>query len=242
MNMKSKHRTKMNINMESKKNPFLRSSRQTCKSAKRRSPKRPGRVRNPINLEELSQLWWEWARCASDPWAFDSTTCAEQGDKVPRHWHFFAGGNDDLDINERECTMPKGKSIFMPLVNFLCSFEPYECDDLSQSDCKEDCTDEGDDCKTFFDLEGTCGKGGWLETQAGLEGEAYVDGIKWEAQLVATNTFTLNAPCDDFDGLDAAATGLWIVIPRLSKGCHTIDIFGKSPLGSTKLSLELNVE
>ena len=143
-------------------------------------------------------------------------TCTEEGQ--PDHVFFLAGAFTGIDGEPliRDCTVPSGSSVFLPIINTECSNlepAPFACDD--EESCRA--------CNNAF-----YGEGDVLELS--------IDGVEignLEDFRFQTDIFPIGPlPADNILGADEGATGIsmadgfWIKLTPLSVGEHTVNFHG----------------
>ena len=159
---------------------------------------------------EWSGAWWKWALSVPgdrnpilDP---DGGFCAEG--QSGRVW--FLAGNFGGTV-ERSCTVPPGKAIFFPIVNFICvATEPEETEQMER------------DCANGF-IDGIS----FLEVI--LDGEKVTMLRNHRAESPA---FNVTLPEGNLFGLDpgvygpAVSDGYWVMLKPLKPGKHELSFQG----------------
>lgn len=180
------------------------------------------------DLGRLSLDHWAWNLCGGDgdgedKFAFYSPECADQVD-VPDKYFFIAGVNS-ASGGSRQCDVPKNKFVLIPIINNICyetDVEP-QCDDLTPEECLPIVADF---CAGISQI--------LTATHALLDGEDVLDKV---VRLVGGDAdFQPSCP-EEWGALTGgyvngvyAVDGLWLAIPPLSKGEHTIALAGNNGL------------
>ena len=165
-------------------------------------------------LKKYSAEWWQWS--LSVPAGVNPLEDADGSYcSVGQHGKiWFLGGTLDGSPAERHCTIPRGKSIFFPVINAECSVvEGYgeTSEELSES------------AKDLIDHV--------------TEVEVLVDGIPLkhvEKSRVQSKLFEFSLPPDDVFGLygkepnpsPAVSDGYWVMLSPLPVGKHIIEYRG----------------
>jgi hypothetical protein len=178
---------------------------------------------------KLAAAWWKWA--LSKPVAKNPTIGEYSGgpkcngrpvSATPgnKKWWFLAGTGGGTEPGVvRTCTMPAGRSLFFPAANFVFIItEPGETPKIARQAANE-----------FMDS---------VLTDPGLRIAVSVDGQEalrradsplFTVRIPEHNVFdspTFNLPADSYDGV---ADGLWVTVPPLSKGKHTVHFRLRAP-------------
>ena len=165
---------------------------------------------------ELSARWWQWAIAlpvAAHP-LFDTADCnAGQEGTV-----WFLGGAFTGTTTTRECTVPRGKAIFIPVLNVECStVEPPPFFGANEAELRA--------CAAAFQDPGT----GMFATIDGHEVH-HLDRYRVQSPL-----FDFDAPADNILFIpgpvsgESVSDGVWILLAPLSNGSHTIRFGGSFP-------------
>ena len=122
---------------------------------------------------------------------------------------YITNGNPIGEPVERECTVPLGKSIFMPIMSWVCLPFPNETVQFAIDGCKE-VNDRTDILRLRID------------------GEARNDLIERRA---STRAFALVLPDDNIFGVPASVAvavhdGYFATLPKLEVGTHTVRVQG----------------
>lgn len=173
-----------------------------------------------IGFPEWTAYWWKWLISIPrfrNP-AFDDT--GEFGGTfqcTPDVW-FLAGtfgGSAD-----RSCTVPTGKAILYPVINYECSFADQTYVTTEQGLEKR--------CKTEMDQIG--------DLYAKLDGEE----IELRNYRVKSGCFTIDIPTNNCIGAVAGTTtmasdGFWLFFDNLPRGRHELISFGSCLAGRIKI-------
>jgi hypothetical protein len=167
------------------------------------------------SLGEWTASWWQWAismPISANPLMETADCNAGQGGPV-----WFLGGSFVNATITRECTIPAGVSILAPVLNAECSTVEappfYGGDETELRDC----------VRAFMDL-GTA-------MSATLDGEV----IDLGPYRVQSPMFGFSAPADNVLFVpgpvsgQSVSDGVWVFLPPLSAGQHTIHIGGSIP-------------
>lgn len=183
-------------------------------------------------IGEWSARWWQWALMipadrnpTTDP---DGAFCAE-AQKGPV-W-FLAGWSGELPVGgvQRTCTVPKGRSIFFPIFNYVWVQTSFDLTTNTEDDYRQ--------CVSATPPNGL-GCGDWIPTAAG-DLEATLDGVPivfdFRTPIVRAQSpmFMVRWPSGNIWGLDPAletcdkcgqsvSDGFWVMLPPLSPGIHTL--------------------
>jgi hypothetical protein len=170
------------------------------------------------SAEELSALWWQWiAAITEDSPVLPNSTNCEVGNKpfvrvarelVPA---FFLAGTFTITPVKRSCTIPLGTPVFLPVINGEISLL------------------ELDPGSTLADAQAAAVK----QANAFTGHKALLDG----RPIPVLRLFVPQFPIDWVDGnayllsghTQAAADGYYVLIPHLSRGRHTLHVFGYAP-------------
>ena len=179
---------------------------------------------NPVagtSQVEWSRLWWIWAA------SFDDST-SPVADRTGDMCHlkqegavWFLAGTYGTRRTVRTCTMPAGKHVFFPLLNYLSyksPAQPWTCDELRSSvaGATEDVT------SLILEVDGKRVRG-------------------LEAHRLATGCFDLYQGDCDCKGL-AAANGFYVMLEPLAPGTHTLNFGGRTPNMSQAVTYTLYVK
>jgi hypothetical protein len=164
-----------------------------------------------VGYAELTAKWWQWARSAPiepylDP---DGRFC--DMDQAGAVW--FLAGTDGSFVARRECVVPEGKHLFLPIINMFVS-TPYRVrPGTTVASCEE------------------------LQADIAVNNEHLVSAVVMiDGMLVddprhyrvrSKGCFPLHAQPMDEAGMvvpTAASDGYWLLIAPLPRGRHTITV------------------
>jgi hypothetical protein len=174
-----------------------------------------------ISYEEWIRLWWKWLISipkGKNP-AFDNTgdQCNISQDN-PHVW-FLAGTFGDVPAI-RKCTVPEGKALLFPVINYECSFADAPSF-RSEQELEEKCKQEMDQIGNM---------------NASLDARK----INVHDYRVHSRCFTVNIPPDNCLGAVSGTTriasdGFWLFIEPLPPGTHTLISYGSCMAGKIKI-------
>jgi hypothetical protein len=173
------------------------------------------------DYEEWITLWWKWLISIpkeKSP-AFDSTgdLCSiSQGN--PHVW--FLAGTFGEHPAYRKCTVPSGKALLFPVINYECSFADAPSI-RSEEELEEKCRQEMDQVG---------------DMNASLDGKK----INIHNYRVHSRCFTVDIPPNNCLGAVSGITriasdGYWLFIAPLSPGNHVLTSFGSCMSGKIKI-------
>ena len=189
---------------------------------------RPDSYPHGISYPEWTIRWWRWLLSLpkdKNPALDSSGVYSGQGQKDPHVW-FLAGTFGGF--SERRCTIPKGKAILFPIINYECCFaeEPSITTDIQlESKCKS----EIDDIKELF---------------------CRID----ELSLIDVSSYRVRSPMfsialqeDNVLGVDPGSTkmisdGFWIFLKPLSIGRHQVTSLGSCRSGKIRIGATYNID
>lgn len=159
---------------------------------------------------ELSADWWKWSYAQMiPPYKDPDGRLCDLGQSGPV-W-FLAGTDGSFDA-KRECVVPKGKHLFLPVINMI-HHSPRTQDKSRIPSCKE--------------MQG----GAAVNNDRLVSAIVFVDGVRINDisafRVRSKGCFQLfaNDPTDDSDqNIMAASDGYWLLIAPLSAGKHTIRV------------------
>jgi hypothetical protein len=170
---------------------------------------------------ELAADWWQWAlsKPVEDNPLFggDPNYSEEQCDGQPvsdtpgKKW-FLAGTLDGSEV-QRTCTIPVGTQLFFPVVNVVVFPFPEETEEDVLAQANEFINSVLADPK--------------LSMSVTVDGKEVIESkriVRAEAPL-----FSGESPLLDPEPYEAVADGLWVTLPPLSKGEHTIHVEVSAP-------------
>ena len=171
--------------------------------------------------EGLVAAWWQWAlsKPVEDNPLFggDPNYSEEQCDGQPltdasvKKW--FLAGTFSGDEVVRTCTMPVGTQLFFPVANVVVLPFPDETEDEVLTQANEFVN------SVLTDSE--------LSMTVKVDGKEIIESkriVRAEAPL-----FSGESPLLGPDSYEAVADGLWVTLPPLSKGEHTIHVEVSAP-------------
>jgi hypothetical protein len=194
------------------------------------APAALGQVRHDPNAygkgaAALAADWWTWALskpAAESPLlgSYSDDRCDGQPvTSTPGDVWFLAGVSLSGDPAVRTCTVPADTSLFFPAANYVyVNTDPGE----TQRDARRF-------AKEFIDE---------LLAAPDLSIAVTVDGTEVPSDAIVradSSLFTIPLPKDNLFGIDpgnyyrAVADGLWVTLPPLSEGEHTIHIEVSAP-------------
>ncbi len=139
-----------------------------------------------------------------------------------KQWWFLAGTFGGGSPVERTCTMPAGRWLFFPLVNYV--FLVTEPDE-TEEDARQAANEFIDNVLTDDDLSMSV-------SVAGKEVLRRADSPLFNATLPEDNVFGEDESGEAVlpaGSYPAVADGLWVTVPPLSKGEHTIHFELRAP-------------
>jgi len=166
--------------------------------------------------EELVTAWWQWALSTPEEdnplFGGDPTYTDEQCDGTPLPdtvddtWFLAGTLGDSGGAVERTCTVPDDTTLFFPVFNVAVFPDPDESEEdvLAQANAFIDSVLDASDFSMVVTVDGKAvPKGKILRAEAPLfSGESPLLGGSYEA----------------------VADGLWVTLPPLSEGEHTIHV------------------
>ena len=175
---------------------------------------------NPYGLSygEWSTRWWQWAfSFPLDSHPLLDTAGCDAGQSGPV---WFLGGSFASATAERNCTVPAGKSIFLPVLNSECStIEPPPFFGSNEAELRE--------CVAPF-----------IDTATGLF--ATIDGVtvqNLDSYRVQSPLYEFSAPDGGLfggpvSGAQSVSDGVWLMLAPLAAGDHTIHFGGTFNVGA----------
>lgn len=160
--------------------------------------------------EQISERWWQWALSAPDDQHplkdVQGVHCAV-GQKGSV-W-FLAGGFGSSRI-ARTCTVPHGKKIFFPIINFA-HYRPRGTDALTCERAKELSALKNDSAIDLF---------------AVLD-DTPIDNLR-ERRIRSSSCFNVfEGVPGAYDAYPSASDGFWVLLEPLAKGRHTLSFGGR---------------
>ena len=184
--------------------------------------------------EDLGRLGldhWAWNLCGGDGdggdgFALFNEECADQVG-VPDKYFFIAGlSTNSSSVDSRQCDVPKNKFVLIPVINTLWWETDVNCTNLTP-----------EECLPVLTTASTAAADKFVTTHALLDDKDVSDKV---VRLQGGDA-TFQVPCPEdwavsvtnyTDGV-YTSDGLWLVIPPLSKGEHTIALAGNNGLPIT---------
>jgi hypothetical protein len=174
-------------------------------------------------VAELSVAWWQWALSKpvdDNPMiGEDPTYSEEQCDGTPvtstqGKWWFLAGTFGGSDAVERTCTMPVGTKLFFPLVNVVAfPFAEGETRQNQRQLARQFIREVVND-PDFEDSISVTVDGKEVKSNRIVRALSPV----FSFTMPQNNVFGI--PAGEYD--DASSNGLWVTLPPLPPGEHTI--------------------
>lgn len=165
-----------------------------------------------LSYGEWSAKWWKWSLgipTADSPAGDETGAKCGQSQNDPHVW--FLAGTFGGPVT-RNCIVPEGKAILLPVVNNECSYLEFPAykTEAELTNCASSLIDKATNLKVLID------------------GVAIQDLNKFRFQ---SSIFNFSLPSDNVLGLspgttDSSANGYWIMLKPLSKGVHTIEFGG----------------
>ena len=180
-----------------------------------------------VSYDGWTKRWWRWLISIpkhKSPALDMSGDLCDTSQNNPNIW-YLAGVFSGTVV--RKCSIPYGKAILLPIINYECSFAD-ETSIKSESELEERCRNEID---KIADLTAT------------LDG----DDIDVQNYRVHSRCFKIEIPRDNCldspEGVTTMASdGYWIFIKPLSRGSHELRTFGSCLAGKIKIGCNLNIE
>jgi hypothetical protein len=175
---------------------------------------------NPYGLSygEWGARWWQWAfSFPVDSHPLLDTAGCDAGQSGPV---WFLGGSFASATAERNCTVPAGKSLLVPVLNAECStIEPPPFFGGNEAELR--------DCVAPF-----------IDTATGLF--ATIDGVtvqNLDSYRVQSPLYEFSAPDGGLfggpvSGAQSVSDGVWLILAPLAAGDHTIHFGGTFNFGA----------
>ncbi len=172
-----------------------------------------------MSYGDWSAAWWQWAVSipfdANHP--FNDQTGANCGAKQENGAAFFLAGTWVGPVERKNCTVPKGKPLFIPILNVECSTvepAPFHGNDGQEL---RDCVGHPAFSVKLSSLKVT------------VDGERVTDLKQYRVQSPMFDF--LNIPVDDIlftneTSGSSVSDGYWVMLKPLSPGKHTIHFEG----------------
>ena len=171
---------------------------------------------------EWTAAWWQWAlSIPADRNPILDTTGAfcSEGQSGPVWFYAATFGNSA----ERSCTIPTGKTIFMPVFPWIFGAAVGDCEPIGSGEC------------VLEDLQAAAA----AATEAAEVLEVTIDGVDVQNirnyRASSPGAFSITFPEGAVFGLPAGtffpnvADGYWLMLTPLSPGEHTIEVFVSAP-------------
>jgi hypothetical protein len=176
--------------------------------------------------------WWRWALSipkSINP-VLDPSGIYAHVNQPKRFVWFLTGkfGNEDSNLPNRFCTIPKGRSILFPVINYEANLFEYP-----QIKTKDELIEH------VSRVEDTIARR-----------ECLVDGIKIAAQRVKSDPFIFRLKIGKDNAANipkygvtlAAADGYWVFLKPLTEGNHIISFEGSCEQGKLKSGASYHVQ
>jgi hypothetical protein len=173
----------------------------------------------------LSAKWWQWLFSIppkTNPILDDNPCNLKQSGSFFYLVGTFGGSAD------RNCTIPKNKAIFFPIINIVATFDKNDPNFDTIAKVKKAVSD-------YID--------GATDLKASVDGVSIknIDGLR--AQSPA---FKLKVPSDNIGGFPpgtyvAVSDGFWVALKPFSIGEHTIHFSGKVPSANFDLDVTYHI-
>lgn len=174
-----------------------------------------------VTVPEWTVRWWRWllsSSVATNPATDYLGKCSELRQDDAHVW--FLAGTFGGSAN-RTCTIPVGKAVLMPIINYECSFadEPMI---KSEEDLEQKCKMEIDDIKNLYvSIDGT-----------------FLNNL--DRYRVRSSVFPINLRVNNILGVKPGMTkmvtdGFWIFLKPLKYGHHKVTSFGSCQSGRIKI-------
>ncbi len=164
---------------------------------------------NSLDPGQLSADWWKWAlQKPADQSPLVGSYSGGPQCQGQRGGVFFLAGSLTGEPVTRECTVPSGTPIFLPLVNSFCGDVKGTGSEQEFRQCANESLDQLlQGSTTFITVDGN---------------PVDVSGQRAESPL-----FTVTLPQNNVLGAppgayDVVSDGVWVLLPPLSEGTHTI--------------------
>jgi hypothetical protein len=172
---------------------------------------------------EWAARWWQWALSIPadrNPLADTSGEFCDEGQSGPV-WYLAGTFGNSAD---RECTVPAGKAIFVPVFNWIFGSGVFDCDP----------TVPGVPC----DVDTLRAKAA-ANTEAAEDLDVIIDGVPVQNvrayRASSPEPFSITYPENSVVGVPSGtyfpqvADGYWLMLAPLSKGQHTIQLHVSAP-------------
>lgn len=175
---------------------------------------------------EWGDIWWQWAfQFGHGPGPITDATGAWCGMKQSGPVWFLAGTYESTPVR-RSCSVPQGRYIFFPVVNYMAA-APRRADLDASARCAE------------------ARQRVAQQTDPALRLVVEIDGAELEQvqrfRQLSSGCFDLTAQIPDVPAVSAAANGYWVMLRPLPPGHHTIRFGAVLPELQQGVIYELNV-
>lgn len=175
---------------------------------------------------EWAEQWWQWAYSfplSSGPVA--DLTGDECGARQ-RGAVWFLAGTYEFHPVQRRCSVPAGRYIFFPIVNYVATMEGLAQDDATSCRISKDHTTRLADPALALSVE--------------LDGLPIPDPLHYRQS--STKCFDLAAGVRHGKRVLAASSGYWVMLRPLSAGHHTLRFGAVLPTIQQAVSYDLYVD
>jgi hypothetical protein len=187
----------------------------------------PGATPFGATYGEWSARWWQWALgipADRSPF-FDASACTHGAQDQDGPVWFLAGVVNETGIADRECSIPAGKAVLVPVVNVECS--TLEGNGTNEAELRA--------CLATYRFG---------NVHATIDGVAVPD---IERYFVESPSFELTLPANNVIGLPAGTgasvgKGYYLMLPPLSAGKrHVVEFMGSFPDFAFTVSLTYRI-
>lgn len=188
-------------------------------------------VSNPydVTYPEWTIMWWRWImafpRSCNPAFDLSGSECAKDQNNM-NVW-FLAGTVMPLSSANRECVIPQGKAILLPIINNLVSYIEYP------------------DLKSDNQLRAVAGR----DYRLGVEFHLAIDGLVLSHEIcrIATSPFEIEYPDGNLFGAKpgftrAVSDGFWIFLTPLSQGMHSLYFSARDIKYLTEVNYTIHIE
>jgi hypothetical protein len=187
-----------------------------------------------MTYAEWSVEWWKWligTPVDENPFSENYECAFGASDKNGKVWFLVSDIHSSNTTTVRDCTIPVGRALLFPIYNTECSTvegDPFFLDLAAAH--PEECVEK------FFDAS--------FGFRTVRNPSVTIDGVplqNLDDYLFQSELFDFTLPpegdnflevaadaCDNPDGCQAIAEGYWILLPPLSKGEHTIELYAET--------------
>jgi hypothetical protein len=194
----------------------------------------PGASYGGMTYAEWSAEWWQWligTPVAENPWSANHECAFGASAKNGRVLFLVSDLHASDTTTVRQCSIPVGKALLFPIYNVECSNvepDPFFLDLAAAHPeaCVEKFFDPSYHFRTVRNLRVE------IDGRSLRNLEEYLfQSELFEFALPPEGANYLDVPadaCENHDGCQAIAEGYWIILPPLSKGQHTIEIYAET--------------